>query len=44
MKKELITLSPSIDPRLAVLDVHMASSSSSQTTQEFDRDIEQLEN
>ena len=44
VKKELITLSPSIDPRLAVLDVHMASSSSSQTTQEFDRDIEQLEN
>ena len=43
VKKELVTPSPSIDPRLAVLDIHTASSSFSRTSSENEKEIEQPE-
>ena len=43
VKKEPTTPSTSIDPRLAVLDIHTASSSSSRTSSENEKEIEQLE-
>ena len=43
VKKEPTTPSTSIDPRLAVLDIHTASSSFSRTSSENEKEIEQLE-
>ena len=43
VKKKPVTPSPNINPRLVVLDIHNASSSSSRTALENEREIEQLE-
>ena len=43
VKKEPTTPSASIDPWLAVLDIHTASNSSSRTSSENEKEIEQLE-
>ena len=43
VKKKPVSPSPNINPRLVVLDIHNASSSSSRTALENEREIEQLE-
>ena len=43
MKKELVTFSPSQAPQLKVLDIHTASSISSETSLKDEKEIEQLE-
>ena len=42
--KEPVTPSPNKAPQLNVLDIHTTSSSSSQASQESNKEIEQLEN
>ena len=44
VKKEPVTPSPSKTPQLSVLDIHTASSSSSRTSSDNEKEIEHLEN
>ena len=44
MKKEPVTPSPSKTPQLNILDIHIASSSSSKTSSDNEKEIEHLEN
>ena len=44
MKKEPVTPSPSKTPQLSVLDIYTASSSSSRTSSDNEKEIEHLEN